>query len=48
MVRESTIRLITRISDQHGAVNLGQGFTDEAAGYEMVGEAKAASLGGNK
>ncbi len=48
MVRESTIRLITRLADQHKAVNLGQGFTDEAAVYEMVWGAIAASLGGTE
>lgn len=46
MVKESTIRLITRLADQHKAVNLGQGFTDEAAIFEMVWGTIAASLGG--
>ena len=48
MVKESTIRLITRLADQHKAINLGQGFTDEAAVYEMVWGAIAASLGGTE
>ena len=48
MVKESTIRLITRLADQHKAVNLGQGFTDEAATYEMVWGAITASLGGTE
>ncbi|MFC2020764.1 pyridoxal phosphate-dependent aminotransferase [Chloroflexota bacterium] len=48
MVKESTIRLITRLADQHKAINLAQGFTDEAAIYEMVWGAIAASLGGTE
>jgi len=48
MVKESTIRLITRLADQHKAVNLGQGFTDEAANFEMVWGGAAASLGGTQ
>ena len=46
MVEESTIRLMTRLADQYHAVNLSQGFTDEAAIYEMVWGAITASLGG--
>ena len=48
MVKESTIRLMTRLSDQYKAINLGQGFTDEAAIYEMVWGAIAASIGGTE
>ena len=48
MVEESTIRLMTRLANQHNAVNLSQGFTDEAAIYEMVWGAIAASLGGTE
>ena len=46
MVEESTIRLMTRLANQYHAVNLSQGFTDEAAIYEMVWGSIAASLGG--
>jgi len=48
MVKESTIRLITRLADQYKAINLAQGFTDEAAIYEMVWGSIAASLGGTE
>lgn len=48
MVKESTIRLMTRLADKFHAVNLSQGFTDEAAVYEMVWGAIAASLGGTE
>lgn len=48
MVEESTIRLMTRLADKFHAVNLSQGFTDEAAIYEMVWRAIAASLGGTE
>lgn len=48
MAKESTIRLITRIADEHKAINLGQGFTDEPAVYEMVWGAISASLGGTE
>lgn len=46
MVKESTIRLMTRLANQHQAVNLSQGFTDEAAIYDMVWGGIAAMLGG--
>ncbi|MDY6911265.1 MAG: aminotransferase class I/II-fold pyridoxal phosphate-dependent enzyme [Chloroflexota bacterium] len=45
MVKESTIRLMTRLANEHQAVNLSQGFTDEPAIYEMVWGSIAASLG---
>lgn len=48
MVQESTIRLMTRLANQYQAVNLSQGFTDEAAIYEMVWGAIAAELGGTE
>ena len=48
MVQESTIRLMTRLADQYHAINLSQGFTDEAAIYEMVWGGIAASLGGTQ
>ncbi len=48
MVAESTIRLMTRLANQYHAINLSQGFTDEAAPYEMVWGAIAASLGGTE
>ena len=43
---ESVIRLMTRLAVRHQAVNLSQGFTDEAAVYEMVWGGIAATLGG--
>ena len=48
MVKESTIRLMTRLANQYHAINLAQGFTDEAAIYEMVWGGIAASLGGTE
>ncbi len=48
MVKESTIRLMTRLANEHQAVNLSQGFTDEPAIYEMVWGGIAASLGGTQ
>ena len=48
MVKESTIRLMTRLANQYHAINLSQGFTDEAAIYEMVWGSIAASLGGTE
>lgn len=44
--KESTIRLMTRLAVERDAVNLSQGFTDEAPPYEMVWGAIAALLGG--
>ncbi|MFO8009787.1 MAG: pyridoxal phosphate-dependent aminotransferase [Dehalococcoidia bacterium] len=46
MVKESTIRLMTRLANEYQAVNLSQGFTDEAAIYDMVWGGIVASLGG--
>jgi aminotransferase len=43
---ESVIRRMTRLADRHQAVNLAQGFTDEAPPFPMVWEAVAALLGG--
>ena len=34
-VRESTIRLMTRLADEHGAVNLSQGFPNESPPLEL-------------
>ncbi|MGQ9546663.1 MAG: pyridoxal phosphate-dependent aminotransferase [Dehalococcoidia bacterium] len=48
MAKESVIRLMTRLADKFNAINLAQGFTDEAPPYEMVWAAVAASLGGTK
>lgn len=48
MVKESTIRLMTRLANENQAVNLSQGFTDESAIYEMVWGGIAASLGGTQ
>ena len=48
MVKESTIRLMTRLANENQAVNLSQGFTDESAIYEMVWGGISASLGGTQ
>ena len=43
---ESVIRQMTRLAVRHQAVNLAQGFTDEAPPYPMVWAAVAALVGG--
>ena len=43
---ESVIRQMTRLAVRHGAVNLAQGFTDEAPPYPMVWAAVTALVGG--
>ena len=48
MVKESTIRLMTRLAHEYRAINLSQGFTDEPAIYEMVWGGISASLGGTE
>ncbi|MFA6109820.1 MAG: aminotransferase class I/II-fold pyridoxal phosphate-dependent enzyme [Candidatus Latescibacterota bacterium] len=45
-MKESVIRLMTRLAMQHQAVNLSQGFTDEAPLFELVWGGIAAELGG--
>jgi len=45
-VKETVIRLMTRLAIEHGAVNLSQGFTDEAPVYDMVWGGISAMLGG--
>jgi aminotransferase len=45
-MKESVIRLMTRLAVQHQAVNLSQGFTDEAPLFELVWGGVAAALGG--
>ena len=45
-MRESVIRLMTRLAVEHGAVNLSQGFTDEAPPYALVWGGLTAALGG--
>ena len=47
-VKETVIRLMTRLAVEHGAVNLSQGFTDEAPVYDMVWGGIAAMLGGTE
>ena len=47
-VKETVIRRMTRLAVAHGAVNLSQGFTDEAPVYDMVWGAVAAMLGGTE
>ena len=44
---ESVIRLMTRLAVRHRAVNLAQGFTDEAPPFELVWGALTAMLGGD-
>ena len=44
---ESVIRRMTRLSVEHDAVNLSQGFTDEPPVFDMVWAAVAALLGGD-
>ena len=43
---ESVIRKMTRLATRHQAVNLAQGFTDEAPPYPMVWAAVTALVGG--
>jgi len=45
--KESVIRLMTRLAVQHQAVNLSQGFTDEAPHFELVWGGVTAELGGD-
>lgn len=47
-IQETVIRRMTRLAMQHGAVNLSQGFTDEAPVYDMVWSGVAAMLGGTE
>ena len=47
-VKETVIRLMTRLAMEHGAVNLSQGFTDEAPVYDMVWSGISAMLGGTE
>ena len=47
-LEETLIRRMTRLAIEHGAVNLSQGFTDEAPVYDMVWGGVAAMLGGTE
>ncbi len=47
-VNETLIRRMTRLAVEHGAVNLSQGFTDEAPVYDLVWSGIAAMLGGTE
>ena len=47
-VKETVIRLMTRLAIEHGAVNFSQGFTDEAPVYDMVWGGISAVLGGTE
>ena len=47
-VKETVIRLMTRLAIEHGAVNFSQGFTDEAPVYDMVWGGISAMLGGTE
>jgi len=47
-VKETVIRLMTRLAVEHGAVNLSQGFTDEAPVYDMVWGGVSAMIGGTE
>ena len=44
--KESVIRLMTRLAVEHRAINLAQGFTDEAPFYDLVWGGISAILGG--
>ena len=46
-MKESVIRLMTRLAVQHQAANLSQGFTDEAPLFELVWGGISAVLGGD-
>ncbi len=46
-MKESVIRLMTRLAVQHRAINLSQGFTDEAPVYDLTWGGVAAMLGGD-
>ena len=48
MTSESVIRRMTRLANEHGAVNLSQGFTDEPPPFPLVWGAIVALLGGNR
>ena len=45
-VKETVIRRMTRLAVEHGAVNLSQGFTDEAPVFDMVWGGVSAMVGG--
>jgi aspartate/methionine/tyrosine aminotransferase len=45
---ESVIRHMTRLAVEHDAVNLAQGFTDEAPAFDLVWGALTAILGGEE
>ena len=47
-VKETVIRLMTRLAIEHQAVNLSQGFTDEAPVFDMVWGSVAAAVGGTQ
>ena len=44
---ESVIRRMTRLANEHGAINLAQGFTDEPPAFPLVWGAIAGLLGGS-
>ena len=47
-LKETVIRRMTRLAVEHGAVNLSQGFTDEAPVFDMVWGGVSAMLGGTQ
>ena len=47
-LKETVIRRMTRLAIEYGAVNLSQGFTDEAPVYDMVWGGVAAMIGGTE
>ena len=47
-VKETVIRRMTRLAVEHGAVNLSQGFTDEAPVFDMVWGGVSAMVGGTE
>jgi len=46
-MEESVIRRMTRLAMRHQAINLSQGFTDEAPPFELVWGGVAAQIGGD-
>ena len=47
-LKETVIRRMTRLAVEHGAVNLSQGFTDEAPVFDMVWGGVSAMVGGTE
>eukprot|EP01010_Urceolus_cornutus_P004329 NODE_665_length_1443_cov_278.195839_g503_i0.p1 GENE.NODE_665_length_1443_cov_278.195839_g503_i0~~NODE_665_length_1443_cov_278.195839_g503_i0.p1 ORF type:complete len:466 (+),score=119.98 NODE_665_length_1443_cov_278.195839_g503_i0:84-1400(+) len=48
VVKESVIRLMTRLAMEYGAVNLSQGMTNESPDFDFVWDAACTALGGTE